>query len=143
MHSFIHPSIHSFAYLFIYLFIYLSIYLSIYLFIYLFIYRYWLQLTTRPIDESLPVVFSVLGIIVGIVYALTNQQGYLLVRFLLLPRCLSDTFLAYSFDYAPHRPHEITRCALPPSLPLSHISSLPPSFPCVCVSPCMYIYIYA
>ena len=40
---------------------------------------------------------------------LTNGLGFLLCRYLLLPRLLSDTFLSYSFDYAPHRPHEVTR----------------------------------
>jgi beta-carotene hydroxylase len=42
-------------------------------------------------------------------FLIAQGLGRQLVHFILLPRLVTDTFLAYSFDYAPHHPHDTRR----------------------------------
>lgn len=54
-------------------------------------------------------VFASLAV-VGIVWLLVHGLGWHFLCFYLLPYLVAGTCLAYSFDYAPHRPHHVDRC---------------------------------
>lgn len=49
-------------------------------------------------------------VITAIVWLLVNDWGLHFLHFYLAPYLIAGTGLAYSFDYAPHRPHEVSRC---------------------------------
>lgn len=72
-------------------------------------YHYFSHLGSRPrseVVECLSIAFTNIGLSALAVY---KGYGPQLLTLVLLPRIVTDAFLAYSFDYAPHHPHAVAR----------------------------------
>lgn len=66
----------------------------------------------RPLGEAYSVAIFASVLITGLVWLLVNDYGLHFLYFCLLPYLVAGTGLAYSFDYAPHRPHAVDRCVV-------------------------------
>jgi len=72
-------------------------------------WRYFRDISSRPFDEAAEAVLVTLVILLSVSFLLSKGCGYQLWIFVGLPRMITDPCLAYSFDYAPHHPHEASR----------------------------------
>lgn len=71
-----------------------------------------LFLEQRPLGEAYAVAVFAVVLITGLVWLLVHGLGLHFLYLALFPYLVAGTGLAYSFDYAPHRPHEVDRCVL-------------------------------
>ena len=64
-----------------------------------------------PLAEVYSVALFAALMVTAIVWLLVNDLGAHFLYFYLIPYLIAGTCLAYSFDYAPHRPHAVDRYA--------------------------------
>ena len=72
-------------------------------------YRYFATIFTRPKDEALEALGVTTLVLFVVGYLLAEGWSSQLFIFVALPRIITDTCLAYSFDFAPHHPHDVPR----------------------------------
>lgn len=72
-------------------------------------YHYFSNLGSRPKAEVVECISIASTNVALSALAIAKGLGPQFLTFVLLPRVATDTFLAYSFDYAPHHPHAVPR----------------------------------
>lgn len=72
-------------------------------------WRYFRDISTRPLNEAVEAIVVTLMVLLSVFFLLSKGWGQQLLVFVGLPRVITDPCLAYSFDYAPHHPHEASR----------------------------------
>ena len=72
-------------------------------------YWYLSQIHTRPRKEALEGITIGIIMILSIIAVLWMGYARQFLCLFWIPHLLAVTFLAFSFDYVPHRPHDVTR----------------------------------
>ena len=72
-------------------------------------YWYLKQIHTRPKREAQVGVSMAALMVISILWILWAGYGKQFFYLFWVPHLLAVSFLAFSFDYAPHRPHDVTR----------------------------------